>query len=68
MHMYEHAMSYNPDYAYGEVKKIDNIENNVKTVLIDEQEYFTKNIIVATGTIERKIGAAGQKACLCVFV
>lgn len=60
MHMYEHAMSYNPDYAYGEVKKIDNIENNVKTVLIDEQEYFTKNIIVATGTIERKIGASNE--------
>lgn len=60
MEMYNHAMSYNPDYAYGEVRKISNIEKEVKEVLIEEQVYYTKNIIVATGTVERKVGVANE--------
>ena len=60
MEMYEHAMSYNPDYAYGEVRKINNIENTIKSVLIDDHEYLTKNIIIATGTVERKVGALNE--------
>lgn len=60
MEMYNHAMSYNPDYAYGEVKKISNIDKEIKEVLIENKVYLTKNIIIATGTVERKVGVANE--------
>lgn len=60
MEMYNHAMSFNPDYAYGEVRKLNNIEEEIKEVLIEDKVYFTRNIIIATGTIERKIGVLNE--------
>lgn len=60
MEMYNHAMSYNPDYAYGEVRKISNIDKEIKEVLIENKVYLTKNIIIATGTVERKVGVANE--------
>lgn len=60
MEMYNHAMSYNPDYAYGEVRKISNINKEIKEVLIENKVYLTKNIIIATGTVERKVGVANE--------
>ncbi len=60
MEMYNHVMAFHPDYAYGEVKKINNIKSTIKEVVIEDKTYFTKNIIVATGTVERKIGAINE--------
>lgn len=60
MEMYNHAMSFNPDYAYGEVRKLNNIEGEIKEVLIEDKIYFTRNIIIATGTIERKVGVLNE--------
>ena len=60
MEMYNHAMSYNPDYAYGEVRKISNIDKEIKEVLIENKVYLTKNIIIATDTVERKVGVANE--------
>jgi len=60
MEMYNHAMSFNPDYAYGEVRKIDNVEQDIKEVYIENKVYYTKNIIIATGTIERKVGVPNE--------
>lgn len=60
MEMYNHAMSFNPDYAYGEVRQINNVDGEVKEVIIENKTYYTRNIVIATGTIERKIGVKNE--------
>lgn len=52
--MYEHCLSFGAVYEFGQVTKIENFEDK-KIVYVDETEYETKNIFIATGTKERKM-------------
>lgn len=58
--MYEQVMSYKPKYVYGDVVKVE-VANKERTVtLTDQKIYRAKAIIVATGTVENKLGIPGE--------
>lgn len=59
--MYEHAQKFGAEYAYGELKEIQNSEPYKKIITSDGTEYLAKSVIVATGAEHRLLGAPGEK-------
>ncbi|UFJ39975.1 thioredoxin-disulfide reductase [Brevibacillus humidisoli] len=59
--MYEHAQKFGAEYAYGEIKEIQNSEPYKKVITSDGTEYLAKSVIVATGAEHRLLGAPGEK-------
>ena len=53
--MYEHALSFGGEQAYGEVSKVID-HGDYKEVVTTDQTYQTKAVLIATGTKERKMG------------
>ena len=53
--MYEHALSFGGEQAYGEVTKVIDY-GDYKEVITTDQSYEAKNVLIATGTKERKMG------------
>lgn len=53
--MYEHALSFGGKQEYGEVTKIID-HGDHKEVVTTDKTYETKNVLIATGTKERKMG------------
>ncbi len=53
--MFEHCLSFGAKYEYGHVTSIK-VDENQKIVCVDEKEYSTKYVFIATGTKERKMG------------
>ncbi len=57
--MHKHALKFGAEYAYGDVKTIEPIENGHK-VISNMGEYETKAVILATGTENRKLAVEGE--------
>ena len=58
--MYEHSINFGAEYLYGKVTDI--IDGDVKTVVCEDgSTYTTKAIIVATGTVERKLNIPNEE-------
>ena len=58
MDMFDQATSFNAEYAYGEVNKIDEDKN---VYLNDGTSIHGESIILATGTKERLLNIPGEK-------
>lgn len=52
--MYEQCLSFGAKQEYGEVTKIENLDDH-KVVYVGEKRYETKYVLIATGTKERKM-------------
>ncbi len=59
MKMFEHTQKLGVQYAYGDVIGLVD-EGKTKVVLTDSYKYQTKAVIIATGTINRRLNAKGE--------
>lgn len=58
--MFEHSKKFGAEYAYGDIKDIeDGVE--YKTVKTTSKEYKARAVIIATGAEYKKLGAHGEK-------
>lgn len=57
--MYESAMRFGAEYAYGTVSQIVN-EGQLKRVIAGKKEYLTYSVIIATGAHHRKLNVSGE--------
>lgn len=58
--MFDHATSFGAIYQYGVVSDI--VQGDIKEVHTEDNSvYYTKAIIIATGTLERKLGIPGEE-------
>jgi thioredoxin reductase (NADPH) len=58
--MFEHAKKFGAEYAYGDIKDIeDGVE--YKTVKTTSKEYKARAVIITTGAEYKKLGAPGEK-------
>lgn len=57
--MFEHAKKFGAEYAYGDVKGIEE-DGIYKIVETSKQNYITKTVIITTGTKYKKLGAPGE--------
>ena len=54
--MFNHAMAVGVEYGYGDVLSVVK-ENNVFHLVTDQQTYEAKAVIIASGMLQRKLGA-----------
>ncbi|WP_126428651.1 thioredoxin-disulfide reductase [Brevibacillus marinus] len=59
--MYEHALKFGAEYAYGEISEIQDGDPYKKVITSDGKEYLAKSVIVATGAEHRLLGVPGEK-------
>lgn len=59
MKMYEHATNMGAEYIYGDVTCIKK-ENDLFTVTTEDNEFKAKTIIIATGTVNRRLNVTGE--------
>jgi thioredoxin reductase (NADPH) len=57
--MFEHSKKFGAEYAYGDVKKVED-GYPYKKVILGNKEYQAKSVIIATGSSYRKIGIPGE--------
>ena len=57
--MFEHATRFGAEYLYGDVKTIRDL-GAYKEVVIGEETFKTRAVIIATGTVERKLSIPGE--------
>ncbi len=60
MKMYQQAQALGVIFDSGTIERIER-NNDIFTVISDEDTYFTKALIIATGTSEKLIGVKGEK-------
>lgn len=53
--MYEHALSFGAKHQFGCVKEVKKVSDHFNVVTEDET-FISKSVIVASGTLERKLG------------
>ena len=58
--MFEHCLSFGAEYEYGDVQEIKKVDDHFVTVTDTEIE--SKYVIIATGTVERKMGIEKEEA------
>jgi thioredoxin reductase (NADPH) len=58
--MFEHSQKFGAEFIRGEVKEIRD-GYPLKTVIVDDKEYTTKSVIIATGAEHRCLGVPGEK-------
>lgn len=58
--MFEHSQKFGAEYAYGDVKRVED-GHPYKKVVVGDNEYLAKAVIVATGTKYRHIGVPGEE-------
>ncbi|MGQ5708861.1 thioredoxin-disulfide reductase [Lactobacillus sp. PSON] len=59
--MYKTATQAGVEFVYGNVEKIENAREAVKTIKTDSEEYEATVIVVATGATNRKLGIPGEE-------
>lgn len=59
--MYKTATQAGVEFVYGNVEKIENACEAVKTIKTDSEEYEATVIVVATGATNRKLGIPGEE-------
>ncbi len=60
MKMFEHTQKLGVTYAYGYVKSIQD-KGSTKIVVTEDEEFIAKAVIIATGTVNRRLGAIGEE-------
>jgi thioredoxin reductase (NADPH) len=61
MQMFEHSTEYGCEYNYGRVMRVE-VEDNVRKVICDDGSVYTAYaIILATGTVEKKLGLENEE-------
>ena len=58
MEMFNHSLSLNLEYIFGEVKEIK--DGYIKEVILNNQVLKTKSIIIATGAVPRRLGIENE--------
>ncbi|RSL35051.1 thioredoxin-disulfide reductase [Salibacterium salarium] len=58
--MFTHAKKFGAEYAYGDVKEIED-GKEYKIVRAGNKEYKTRSIIVSTGAVYKQIGVPGEQ-------
>ncbi|GAB7388157.1 thioredoxin-disulfide reductase [Bacillaceae bacterium] len=58
--MFDHALKFGAEYLRGTIREVKD-GYPYKKVVVDDQEYVTKSVIVATGAEHRKLGVPGEK-------
>lgn len=59
--MYEHALKFGAEFAYGEISEVQDGHPYKKVITADGDEYLAKSVIVATGAEHRLLGVPGEK-------
>lgn len=62
--MFNHATSFGAQYLYGKVVKLEHHQDHQVIVCEDGSQYEAKAVIIATGTLERKMGITGEMAMI----
>lgn len=57
--MFEHSTKFGAEYLYGNV--VDLKDGEEKEVICEDETYYAKTVIVATGTNERMLNIKGEK-------
>lgn len=60
MKMFEHTQKLGVTYAYGVVKEIKD-NNTIKIVETEDETFEGQAVIIATGTVNRRLGAIGEE-------
>jgi thioredoxin reductase (NADPH) len=60
MKMFDHTQKLAVNYEYGNVVGLE-VESEVKVVKTDDEDYLAKAVIIATGTLNRRLGAKGEE-------
>lgn len=58
--MYNHAIKFGTEHLFGNAINIKD-NGNTKEVVCEDQSYFARTIIIATGTVERKMNIPGEE-------
>lgn len=58
--MYEHALSFGATHAFGQCKSISK-KDEIFEVTTDDETYVCKSVIIASGTLERKLGLVREE-------
>ncbi|MGL4382122.1 MAG: thioredoxin-disulfide reductase [Bacilli bacterium] len=58
--MFDHATSLGAKYQYGHVARIDDVDGLKVITTTNEEVYYTRNVIIATGMVERKLNIPGE--------
>ncbi|MEN2768513.1 thioredoxin-disulfide reductase [Ornithinibacillus xuwenensis] len=58
--MFEHAKKFGAEYAYGDIKQVED-HGDLKTVIAGNKEYKTKALIITTGAQYKKLGIPGEE-------
>lgn len=56
--MFEHSTKFGTDYIYGNVVEVK--DGDEKEVICEDETYFAKSVIIATGTKERMLNIKGE--------
>src|SRR5690625_127795 len=58
--MFEHAKKFGAEYAYGDVKDVED-HGDYKTVYAGDKSYHTKALIITSGAQYKKLGIPGEE-------
>lgn len=58
--MFEHSKKFGAEYAYGDIKDVED-HGDYKIVIAGDKKYKTKALIIATGAQYRKLGIEGEE-------
>ncbi|WP_100398821.1 thioredoxin-disulfide reductase [Bacillus sp. FJAT-44742] len=58
--MYEHSIKFGAEYVQGNIQEIRD-GYPMKTVVVDNQEYKAKSVIIGTGAKHRSLGVPGEE-------
>ncbi|WP_057896881.1 thioredoxin-disulfide reductase [Liquorilactobacillus oeni] len=59
--MYDSALQFDAQYAYGTVQSIDVSDEGLKTIRTDSDVFETNALIIATGSQYKKLGIPGEE-------
>lgn len=57
--MFEHAKKFGAEYAYGDIKNVED-HGDYKTIIAGKKEYKTRSVIITTGAQFKKLGIPGE--------
>ena len=57
--MFEHATKFGAEYAYGDIKDVED-HGDYKIVLAGDKRFKTKSLIITTGAQYKKLGIEGE--------
>lgn len=58
--MFEHAKKFGAEYAYGDIKSVED-HGDYKVINAGSKEYKTRTLIIATGAQYKKLGIPGEE-------